>query len=164
MNHPRHPNPTVLIALLATCWLGQAAAVDISGGTEQDRQRMVEIAQQWVSNYLDGDLDSMMTLMDEDAMIMAEGQATVRGTEAVRAFLATRVGQPGVRFHDDLQEIRIKGDWAFVRGAFALEVAPREEGQEPYRRKGRYLVLYEKNEAGEWLMLRDMDNAAPMAE
>jgi ketosteroid isomerase-like protein len=67
-----------------------------------------------------------------------------------------------VSFQDDIQEIRINGSWAFVRGDFLLEVAPWEEGKPGFKRAGRYFVLYEKNEAGEWKMLRDIDNDAPM--
>ena len=140
------------------------AAVDISGGSEADRDRMQEIAKAWVDNYLSGDLDGMMNLMHEDAMIMAANSPTVRGHEAVREYLSTRVGQPGVEFEDNLQEIRIQGDWAFVRGDFHLVVTPPGAPEPVFRRHGRYLVIYEKTAQGEWLMLRDMDNSVPLAQ
>lgn len=137
-------------------------ALDISGGTAEDRARLQEIARDWVDNYLEGDLEGMMALMHEDAMIMAANSPTVRGTEAVRDYLATRVGQPGVAFEDDLQEIRINGNWAFVRGDFHLAVTPDGAPEPVFRRHGRYLVIYEKTGSGNWKMLRDMDNSVPL--
>ena len=152
--------------LFALCMLGSstAQALDISGGSDEDQERMREIAKAWVDNYLSGDLDGMMSLMHEDAMIMAANSPTVRGHEAVREYLSTRVGQPGVDFQDDLQEIRIQGDWAFVRGDFHLAVTPPGAPEPVFRRHGRYLVIYEKTTEGEWLMLRDMDNSVPLAQ
>lgn len=141
-----------------------ALAVDISGGTEQDRERLQEIARAWVDNYLSGDLEGMMSFMHEDAMIFAANQPTVSGREAVREYLSTRVGQPGVDFEDQLAEIRINGNWAFVRGDFHLAVTPPGAPEPVFRRHGRYLVIYEKNENGDWLMLRDMDNSVPLAD
>jgi ketosteroid isomerase-like protein len=149
-------------ALLAIILSGPAAAVDISGGTEADRAQMMSHSKIWVDSYLSGDLEGMMGLMHEDAMIMAANSETVRGLNAVRAYLATRVGQPGVEFKDDLKEIRINGSWAFVRGDFHLTVTPPGAPEPVFRRHGRYLVLYEKNAAGDWLMLRDMDNSVPL--
>ena len=156
-----------LTVLTLTATLALAApvlAVDISGGTQADRDRLVEISEAWIDNYISGDLDGMMSFMHEDAMIMAANAGTVRGTEAVRDFLATRVGQPGVEFEDDLQEIRINGNWAFVRGDFFLTVTPPGAPEPVFRRHGRYLVIYEKGEDGAWEMLRDMDNSVPLAD
>lgn len=148
--------------LLTLAGAASAQALDIRGGTAEDRDQLRAIARAWVDNYLSGDLEGMMSLMHEDAMIMAANSETVRGTDAVRAYLATRVGQPGVDFEDDLQEIRINGNWAFVRGDFQLAVTPEGAPEPVFRRHGRYLVIYEKNAEGEWLMLRDMDNSVPL--
>ena len=155
---------TLPALVLGVMLSGATLAVDISGGSEADRSRMQEIAKAWVDNYLSGDLDGMMSLMHEDAMIMAANSPTVHGLEAVRDYLSTRVGQPGVDFQDDLQEIRIQGNWAFVRGDFHLVVTPPGAPEPVFRRHGRYLVIYEKSAEGEWLMLRDMDNSVPLAQ
>ena len=59
-------------------------------------------------------------------------------------------------------ERQTTSDWAYLRGSFLLEVAPWEEGKPGFKRNGRYFVLYERNAEGEWKMLRDIDNTAPM--
>ena len=94
-------------------------------------------------------------------MILSQKQKTVSGGEALRAYFDARAGKPGVTYTDDMQEIRINGNWAYVRGNFVLEVAPWEEGKPGFKRNGRYFVLYEKDDSGEWKMLRDIDNDMP---
>jgi ketosteroid isomerase-like protein len=152
-----------LLALASALLLAPLAhALEISGGSAEDQATLKAIADKWVADYLAGDIDGLMSVMHEDGMILSEKQPTVVGTDAIRSYFETRAGKPGVSFQDDIQEIRINGSWAFVRGDFLLEVAPWEEGKPGFKRKGRYFVLYEKNAAGEWKMLRDIDNDAPM--
>lgn len=141
---------------------GIAAAVEISGGTAEDRQRMAAISAEWINAYTTGDLDALMAIMHEDAIVMPHNQPTTRGTAAVREFFSGRIGRPGVEFIDNLQEIRINGTWAYVLGTFAvnIDIGP---DKPPISHNGRYLVLYEKVD-GDWKMLRDMDNADPAAE
>jgi ketosteroid isomerase-like protein len=137
-------------------------AVEISGGSTQDQASLKAISDKWVADYIAGDIDGLVAILHEDAMILSQKQANVQGLDEIRTYFAARAGKPGVTFTDNIQEIRINGDWAFVRGEFLLEVAPWEEGKPGFKRNGRYFVLYEKNADGEWKMLRDMDNDAPM--
>ena len=150
----------VAIAATALVLTTQAGAVEIVGGTEADRERMAEISDEWLSAYERGDLDGIMAIMHPDAILMPHNQATSRGTAAVREYFSTRIGRPGVRFVNELEEIRINGSWAIVLGSFAIE-ADAPDGDTPMIvHRGRYLVLYEKVD-GDWLMLRDMDNLDP---
>ena len=149
------------IALAVLLWAVPAAAVDIAGGTEEDRVRMIEVAKKWLASYESGNLEGIMSVMHPDALLMPHNQATSRGHDAVRIYFASRIGRPGVKLIDDLQEIRINGDWAFVRGRFRFEIDLGPE-KEPIVHYGRYLILYEKVR-GEWKVLRDMDNLDPVA-
>lgn len=152
-----------LMAMLAigfVGWASAAGAAQITGGSEADRLRMAEISSDWLDAYSNGDLDSLMAIMHPDAILMPHGQRTSRGSEAIREYFSTRIGRPGVTFVDNLQEIRINGDWAYVLGTFELKVTQDSPEKPPYLHSGRYLVLYEKID-GNWKMLRDMDNAAP---
>ena len=152
---------TVLTLLVLTGVSAPAMAAEITGGSAEDRAAMQKISVKWLESYASGDLDGIMSVMHADAMVMPHNQPTSRGTEAVRNFFAGRIGRPGVEFIDNLQEIRINGDWAYVLGTFKLKIASGEADKPPYIHNGRYLVLYEKVD-GEWKMLRDMDNADPV--
>jgi ketosteroid isomerase-like protein len=153
------PNRTgfaVFCLLLTTA----SQAVEITGGSAADRKRMAEISAEWLDAYANGDLDALMAIMHDDAMVMPHNQATTRGTVQVREFFSGRIGRPGVKFIDNLQEIRINGSWAYVLGTFKLEISVAPD-KPPMLHNGRYLVLYEKT-GGQWQMLRDMDNVDPV--
>ncbi len=154
--------PTAVLAVLTIGIVPLADGVEITGGTAEDRERMAEISREWLDAYARGDLDGIMALMHPDSIVMPHNQPTSTGLEEVRAFFGSRIGRPGVKFVDNLEEIRINGTWALVLGSFAVEVTP-EEGSDPVVvHNGRYLVVYEKVD-GDWLMLRDMDNLDPVA-
>ncbi|MEO1247069.1 MAG: nuclear transport factor 2 family protein [Pseudomonadota bacterium] len=138
-------------------------AVEITGGTESDRQRMAEISDEWLAAYASGNLDAIMAIMHPDGVLMPHNQPTSRGAQAIRAYFEPRIGKPGVEFVNDLEEIRINGSWAYVLGGFAVQVAAEGNLEPVVVHNGRYLVLYEKVD-GEWLMLRDMDNLDPVGD
>ena len=160
---PRIKSLVSLFALFtALLFAPLSQAIDISGGSAEDQAALKTLSDEWVADYLSGDIDGLVAIVHKDAMIMSEKQPTVVGLDAIRAYFEARAGKPGVSFKDNIQEIRINGSWAFVRGDFLLEVAPWEEGKPGFKRHGRYFVLYEKSAAGEWKMLRDIDNDAPL--
>lgn len=150
------------IPFLLTIQTYPALSVEISGGTEEDQAQLLQISKDWVDAYTTGDLDALMNLMHEDALLMPHNQATTRGYEAVRTYFQSRIGNPNVTMTDDLQEIRINGNWAIIRGAFSFEIAPGEPDGKPFVHNGRYLLIYEKDD-GAWKLLRDMDNLNPVA-
>ncbi|MDH3621496.1 MAG: nuclear transport factor 2 family protein [Gammaproteobacteria bacterium] len=152
----------LLVAATALLFVFPAIATEITGGTEEDRAQMVQVSKNWLDAYASGDLDGIMAVMHADAMLMPHNQSTSHGTEEVRAYFATRIGRPGVKLVDDLQEIRINGDWAYVRGKFRFEIDLGPE-KPPIIHNGRYLILYEKT-GGNWKVLRDMDNLDPVTE
>ena len=137
-----------------------ADPVEVVGGTAEDAEALRRISARWIDTYLAGDIDGFMALVADDIVVMAEDQPTQVGKAAARAFFSQRVGRPGVRFIDDLKEIRVEGQWAYFRGDFVFEMAA-GNGQPARRHSGRYFVLYEKGQDGQWRMIRDMDNGRP---
>jgi ketosteroid isomerase-like protein len=119
---------TTILALLPTF----GAAMEIVGGTQEDRAAFEQIQKNWIASCLSGDLDPLMALHDEDT----------------------------TEFNDDPQELHINGDCAFLWGQFTLLGRPKAGGEE-FRDAGRYFVLYKKNAAGEWRIFRDIDNVMP---
>ncbi len=149
-------------ALLLAFTAFPASATEITGGTAEDREQMAAVAATWVETYLSGDLDGFMGIMHDEAIVMPHNVATITGFDAVREYFATRVGNPGVSMEDNLEEIRINGTWAIVRGHFKVTINTGDP-ENPFVHHGRYLVVYEKTADG-WKMFRDMDNANPVSQ
>ena len=77
-----------------------------------------------------GDLDTVLGLMTEDVVFMVPGREPF-GKEA---FAAQSRGMAGARLEgtSDIRELRILGDWAFMRNHIAISVTP--PGGKPQRR------------------------------
>ena len=124
-------------------------AFDVIGRIAEDTRVFQKIYQTWVDGYTKRDLDTIVNILADDVIIMAENQPTVKGKAAAREFFASRIGRSGVSFADDIQEVRINGDWGYVYGNFNIETAAGKEGEKPYIHTGRYFVLYKKI-GGQW--------------
>ena len=149
----------LLLALFSIPTMG----MEIVGGTPEDHAAFKQLQQVWIESYLSGDLDTLMTLHDEDTILMPRRQPTLDSLEAIRGFFESRVGKYDIEFNDDPKELRINGDWAFLWGQFTLVGRPKDGG-EPFHDAGRYFVLYKKNANGEWRIFRDIDNVMPAPE
>lgn len=137
-------------------------SLERSGGTEEDSRHIQHLLETWLNSYISGDVDTMMAMVNEKSMLMTQGQKSSVGIEAVRRHIEAGAGAAGVTLMNDTREIRINGTWAMAIGHFDLHVAPAKAGESGLRRTGRYLVLYEKDEAGQWHVLRDIDNDGPI--
>ena len=70
------------------------------------------------------------------------------------AFAAMSQGMKGVRMEgtSDIRELRVLGDWAYLRNYISLTVTP--PGGKPMRRAGYTLTILRKDN-GRWLLARD---------
>jgi uncharacterized protein (TIGR02246 family) len=53
----------------------------------------------------------------------------------------------------DIREIKVLGDWAFMRNYLTVTVTP--PGAAPIRRAGWTLTILRKTDAGKWVLARD---------
>ena len=133
----------------------------MAGGSAADKQAFKEIYDTWVNGYLNGDLAGLSAILADDVILMPAGQDTVRGKAAAIEYFKPRIGRPGVKFIDDIQEVVINGSWGYVYGNFTLQIPPKSDEGSPYHHHGRYFVLYQKQDDGTWKVYRDIDNVRP---
>jgi uncharacterized protein (TIGR02246 family) len=93
----------------------------------------------------------VLGLMADDVVFMVPGREPF-GKEA---FAAASQAMKNVRFAGtyDIREIKILGDWAYLRNYLAVTVTP--PGGEPVRRSGYTLTILRKEPSGKWLLARD---------
>jgi uncharacterized protein (TIGR02246 family) len=92
------------------------------------------------------------------------GSTSVPGREPFgkEAFAATFEGtKGGVRMEgtNEIRELRILGDWAYLRAHIAVTMTP--PGGEPARRSGYTLTILRKDPDGRWRLFRDANMLAP---
>ena len=90
--------------------------------------------------------------MTEDVTFMVPGQAPF----GKQAFAAASEGMKDVRIEgtSDIQEIRVMGDWAYLRNHLTMTATP-PKGGKPMRRSGYTLTILRKEADGKWRLARD---------
>jgi len=62
---------------------------------------------------------------------------------------------------EEVEEVKVAGDWAFARGNYTYTLTPKEEGK-TIKGNGKYLSILAKQADGSWKFARDcFNNNAP---
>ena len=116
-----------------------------------DERAIRTLVDTWMSATRDGDVDAVLRLMADDVIFMVPGQKPF----GKREFAATSAGMRNVRFdgRSDIQELKVLGDWAYLRNYIDLTVTP--DGGAPVHRAGYTLTILRKEPDGRWVLMRD---------
>jgi uncharacterized protein (TIGR02246 family) len=153
----RHWSITVLagfsLALLALNCEQQSA----SDTRAADEEAIRGISPTWFKAYNAGDVNSIVALHAEDAVVNAPGAPAARGQAAIREFLEKDVAgsaAAGVTLNGGpTTDVGVSGDLGWELGTFTVT---NKSGATIDR--GKYLTVYAKRD-GKWLIIRDIWNS-----
>ena len=116
-----------------------------------DERAIRKLVDRWMAATRGGDVDTVLSLMADDVVFMVPGREPF-GKEA---FAAASAAMKDVRIdgRSHIQELRVLGDWAYLRNYIELSVA--REGAPAMKRAGYTLTLFRKEPDGRWLLARD---------
>jgi len=117
----------------------------------EDERAIRELVATWMSASRAGDTETVLGLIADDAQFMVVGQEPF-GKDAFRA-AAQPQKDMAIEGTSDIREIKVLGDWAFMRNYLTVTVTP--PGGAPIRRAGWTLTILRKTEAGKWVLARD---------
>ena len=118
-----------------------------------DEQAIRELVATWLAANKRGDLDTILSLIADDAVFLLPGQPVMGKAEfADKSQAQVGPGAPEIDATTDIQEIRVLGDWTFMRTRLSVTVMP--AGGASVTRNGHTLTLLRK-ENGNWLLARD---------
>ena len=102
-----------------------------------DERAIRELVATWMTASQAGDIDTVLGLMTDDVVFMVPG----REPFGKAAFAAMSEGMKGVRMEgsSDIRELRVLGDWAYLRNHIAITVTP--PGGKPVKRAGYTLTI-----------------------
>ena len=95
----------------------------------------------------EGNLETVLSLIAEDAVFFLPDQPPMRGREAFAATLRSALGQVRIEGKPDIQEIHVAGDYAFCWNQLSLTATPLQGGS-AQRRAGPTLSVFAKSETG----------------
>ena len=124
---------------------------------QDDEQAIRDLVNTWMTAISNGDLDSVLKLMSDDVVFMVPGKEPLGKEE----FVAMNKGMKGVRVEgtSDIKEIKVLGDWAWMRNFLRVKVTPAEGN--PMVSSGYTLTILKKNPDGRWLVVRDANLLTP---
>jgi uncharacterized protein (TIGR02246 family) len=120
---------------------------------QDDEQEIRQLVATWLTATKAGDVDQVLSLMTDDVVFLVPGQPVMRKADFAAA-ARTPSGQAAPRIDavSDIQELRVLGDWAFMRTRLTVTVTP--PGGASMTRAGHTLTILNKQQ-GRWLLARD---------
>jgi len=116
-----------------------------------DEKAIREVVETWMTASKAGDHATVLSLMTEDVIFMVPGQEPF-GKDAFAA-ASKSMGDTRIEGSSEILELRILGDWAFIRNRIEMTAFPL--GNTPVRRSGYTLTLLRKEADGRWRLARD---------
>lgn len=116
-----------------------------------DERSIRDLVDTWMKASRAGDTATVLSLMSDDVIFMVPG----REPFGKQAFAASSQSMKGFRLEGtaDIRELRVLGDWAYLRNFIEITVAP--PGGAPVRRSGYTLTILRKGADGRWRLTRD---------
>jgi uncharacterized protein (TIGR02246 family) len=116
-----------------------------------DERAIRELIDTWMEASRRGDTETVLGLMTDDIVFMTPGREPFGKEE----FRAASEAMRGVEMEGrvEIREIRILGDWAWIRNHIDLTVTP--PSGEPVHRSGYTLSILQKGADGRWRLTRD---------
>ena len=116
-----------------------------------DERSIRNLIDTWMRASAAGDADTVLSLMADDVIFMVPGREPF-GKDAFRA-AAEQMKDMRMSGSCDIREIRILGDWAYIRNSIEVTITP--PGGNAMRRSGYTLSILRKQTDGKWLLWRD---------
>ena len=113
----------------------------------------------WAHYYEQADLDGLMTLYVEDAIVALHGQPALFGIDTIREYFAQRFGKAEATFELDYELRETHGELAYIISKYWLKATDKATGA-LYKEAGRSLLVYKKQD-GQWKIAADIDQSTP---
>jgi uncharacterized protein (TIGR02246 family) len=121
---------------------------------EQEKQKIREVIDNWMRATSEGDLETVLDLMAEDAVFLLPGQEPMRGRDAFAAASRSMIGKVRFEGKPDIQEIHMAGEYAYCWNYLEVKVTPLPDGPVK-QRAGHILSVFRKELDGRWRLFRD---------
>ncbi len=125
----------------------------------EDIQSIRQLAADWRSGWLAGDVDALLSLYADDPVLMPQGQPAVSGKNAIRPLYEAVLNEVTIRSEGTLMEVEVSGDWGYFWSTYKLTAAPKAGG-EMIESEGKSLFIVRRQPDGAWKISRLIDNSS----
>ncbi len=121
---------------------------------KSDEQRIKDLIALWHVRTTEGDVDSVLSLMTEDATFLIAGKPPMTGKASFEKGLRALLAHSQVRSTSRVEEVFVSGDLAYAISLLFVEITSKQ-GAEHHTRQGRTLTIFFRSASGSWLLKRD---------
>jgi uncharacterized protein (TIGR02246 family) len=121
-----------------------------------DERAIRDVVATWMQATRAGDTATVLSLMTDDVVFMVPGREPFGREEFARA--AEAQADQTIEGEAEIIELRVLGDWAFIRTKIAITVTPADG--EPISMRTNTLTLLQRD-GGRWRLARDANLLAP---
>ena len=126
---------------------------------EPDREKISRLHQKDLSASISGDVDSLISLWDENGLMLPPKDEPVSGIDAITKYLCDAHSKRGnidlLEYKHDFRELNIVNNMAFEWGYYKNKVRVIKNGN-IITVNGKLFRVLRKNEDGEWKVYRAM--------
>ena len=121
---------------------------------QNDEEEIRQLVSSWIAATKAGDIETVLSLMTEDVIFLVPGRPVMRKADFAAAARA-QAGREAPQFdgRNEIQEIKIFDDWAFMWTELTIVVTPSGDTQS-LTRAGHTLSILKKHN-GKWALARD---------
>ena len=138
--------------VVASCLLASAIADDRRPFRMSEADRVRAVAQELIAADNTRDLDRVMAVYADDAILMPPNEAPVRGKVPLRPRYKALFDAMQPEIESRIEEIQVTGDWAYVVGSNGGRLVPLAGG-EPRRLSDAYVMILRRDH-GAWSVAR----------
>jgi uncharacterized protein (TIGR02246 family) len=126
--------------------------------TQADEKAIRDLVNLWMRASAEGDLDTVLSLMADDVVFTVMGQEPFGKDAFAKTFRTMQ--DLRIEGASNPVEIKVLGDWAWLRNHIDLTITPKAGG-EPTRRSGYTLTILTRKPDGAWVISRDANLVGP---
>jgi len=124
-----------------------------------DLRALKQVAADWRSGWLAGDVDALLSLYADVPVLMPQGQPAVVGKDAIRSLYQAVLGEVTIQSRGALMEVEASGDWGYFWSTYKLTATPKAGGP-PIKSQGKSVFIMKRDRRGAWKIARLIDNSS----
>jgi len=149
----------VMVLALAGCAERNDSLGDSTTTKEnEDIEAIRQLAADWRSGWLTGDVDLLLSLYTDDPVLMPQDQPAVVGKDAIRPLYEAVLKEYDFQSEGTLKEVVVSGDVGYFWSAYTLTATPKAGGQ-AIQSTGKTVSIVRRESGGAWKIARLINNS-----
>ena len=146
--------PIAFLAILISC---NQTKID----KKAEGEKLMQLSKEWSQTVATKDIDKMVSYWADDAFLMQEGQAPLKGKQAIRQMVEESFKIPGfsISWQPESVEVSDAGDMAYL--IENAQVTFTDSTGKAVTIKNKAVTIWRKHPGGSWKNVVDISTADP---